>query len=474
MAIANPLIVFLIGLVAVIALLVWLKLPAVIGLIIASLIVGAATAAVPFGEVPAEIAGGFGETMAGIGIPILMAAVIGKGMMESGAAERIVRSFQSVTGEDKSYLALWGSSSALSIPVFFDNVFYLMAPLARSMRARTGRDYALFLCVVGAGAATTHVFVPPTPGPLAVAAELGDAVDLGAMMVGGVLVALPTAAISGVLYGKWINNRLDDIPLRETMGSTAEEVHELAERSTSELPGMFEASLPILLAVVLVATNTTVDFMLDLAEEGVDPFAAMEGALESFAPVASFLGDPNFALTAAALAAAVTYLRVRAIEHDVWTDELVESLKSGAHIAAITSAGGAFGGLLAASGIGEYITGLVAVGAGGGVTVLVSAWLIAAAIRIAQGSATVAMITTAGIMAPQVPELAVHPVYLALIIGAGGNICSWFNDSGFWLVKEIGGLTQAETVKIWTALTTIISITAFIIITIAASIVPLA
>ncbi|TYL39263.1 gluconate permease [Natronococcus pandeyae] len=474
MAIANPLIVFLIGLVAVIALLVWLKLPAVIGLIIASLIVGAATAAVPFGEVPAEIAGGFGETMAGIGIPILMAAVIGKAMMESGAAERIVRSFQSVTGEDKSYLALWGSSSALSIPVFFDNVFYLMAPLARSMRARTGRDYALFLCVVGAGAATTHVFVPPTPGPLAVAAELGDAVDLGAMMLGGVLVAVPTAAISGILYGRWINNRLDDIPLRETMGSTAEEVHELAERSTSELPGMFEASLPILLAVVLVATNTTVDFMLDLAAEGVAPFAGAEGALEAFAPVASFLGDPNFALTAAALAAAVTYLRARAIEQDVWTDELVESLKSGAHIAAITSAGGAFGGLLAASGIGEYITELVAVGAGGGLTVLISAWLIAAAIRIAQGSATVAMITTAGIMAPQVPELAVHPVYLALIIGAGGNICSWFNDSGFWLVKEIGGLTQAETVKIWTALTTIISVTAFIIITITASIVPLA
>nr|WP_306052216.1 SLC13 family permease [Natronococcus sp. AD5] len=474
MAIANPLIVFAIGLIAVIALLVWLKLPAVLGLLIASLIVGAATAAVPFGEVPAEIAGGFGETMTGIGIPILMAAVIGKGMMESGAAERIVRSFQSTTGEDKSYLALWGSSSALSIPVFFDNVFYLMAPLARSMRARTGRDYALFLCVVGAGAATTHVFVPPTPGPLAVAAELGDAVDLGAMMIGGVLIAIPTAAVSGILYGRWINARLDDIPLRETMGSTAEEVHELAERSTSELPGMFEASLPIILAVVLVATNTTVNFLVDLAEEGVAPFDAIGGALESFVPVASFLGDPNFALTAAALAAAVTYLRVRAISQDVWTDELVESLKSGAHIAAITSAGGAFGGLLAASGIGEYITDLVAVGAGGGVTVLVSAWLIAAAIRIAQGSATVAMITTAGIMAPQVPDLAVHPVYLALIIGAGGNICSWFNDSGFWLVKEIGGLTQTETVKIWTALTTIISVTAFIIIVTVSSIMPLA
>jgi gluconate:H+ symporter, GntP family len=226
--------------------------------------------------------------------------------------------------------------------------------------------------------------------------------------------------------------------------------------------------------VVFIASNTTVDFMLDLAADGVAPFAGLEGVLEAADPVASFLGDPNFALTAAALAAAVTYLRVRAIEQDVWTDELTESLKSGAHIAAITSAGGAFGALLAASGIGEYITELIAVGGEGGLTVLISAWVIAAAIRIAQGSATVAMITTAGIMAPQVPELTVHPVYLALIIGAGGNICSWYNDSGFWLIKEIGGLTQMETVKIWTALTTIISVTAFIIITVVASIVPLA
>ncbi len=473
MAIANPLIVFAIGLVAVIALLVWLKLPAVIGLVVASFIVGAATASVPIGDVPEEIAAGFGDTMVGIGIPILMAAIIGKGMMESGAAERIVRSFQSVTGEDRSYLALWGSSSALSIPVFFENVFYLMAPLARSMRARTGRDYALFLCVVGAGAATTHVFVPPTPGPLAVAGELGDAVDLGAMMLGGVLVAVPTAAVSGILYGKWINSQLDDIPLRETMGSTAEEVHEMADRPASTLPGMFEALLPILLTVVLVAMNTTVDFMIDLAADGVSPFAGIQGPLESFAPVASFVGDPNFALTVAALAAAVTYLRVREISQEIWTDELVESLKSGAHIAAITASGGAFGGLLAASGIGEYITDLVTVGSGGGVMVLVSAWLIAAAIRIAQGSATVAMITTAGIMAPQVPDLAVHPVYLALIIGAGGNICSWFNDSGFWMVKEIGGLTQAETLKIWTALTTIISVTGFLIIVTVASVLPL-
>ncbi|WP_137288692.1 GntP family permease [Natronorubrum halophilum] len=469
MAFENPLIVFAIGLIAVIALLVWLRLPAVLGLIIAGLIVGVATAEVPLGDVPSELAVGLGDTFEGVGIPILMAAIIGKAMMESGAAERIVRAFQSLTGEERSYLALWGSSTALSIPVFFDNVFFLLTPLARSMRARTGRDYALYIAVIGAGAATTHVLVPPTPGPLAVSLELGA--DLLWTMIIGAGVAIPTAIVSGIIYGKWINRRLDDIPLRETVGSTAEDARELAERETSALPGVFEASLPILLAVVLIASNTTLDYLLDLAAEGFFGLGAFEGALEAAQPAAAFIGDPNFALTAAALVAALTFLRVRDLDQDAWNNELVEALKSGGHIAAITSAGGAFGALLAASGIGVYIVDLINVG-GAGISVLVSAWVIAAAIRIAQGSATVAMITTAGIMAPQVPELGVSAVYLALVIGAGGNICSWFNDSGFWLIKEIGGLTETETLKIWTVLTTIISVTAFIITLALATVIP--
>jgi gluconate:H+ symporter, GntP family len=456
----NPLAVFVIGLIVVVALLVWLRIPAFIGLVIAGIVVGAVTVEVPFGEVPEEFAGALGETFGGIGIPILMAAVIGKTMMESGAAERVVRWFQSLTGEDRSYLALWGSSSALSIPVFFDNVFYLMAPLARSMRARTGRDYALFLTVVGAGAATTHVFVPPTPGPLAVALELG--VDLGIVMIVGFLVAVPTALVSGVFYGHWVNRRIDDIPLRETMGSTAEELERMAEEPTERLPGMVESTLPILIAVVFVASNTTVDYLVDLEVLAED---------SPLIPLTSFVGDANVALTVAALAAALTFLRVRTLDRETWADELVEALKSGGHIAAITAAGGAFGAMLAAAGIGEYIAEALA---DVGIPLLVAGWVIAATIRIAQGSATVAMLTTAGIMAPLVPDLAVHPVYLALIIGAGGNICSWFNDSGFWIVKEIGGLTQTETLQIWTVLTTLISVTGFLIVMLLSTLFPMA
>ncbi|WP_239640891.1 GntP family permease, partial [Natrialba taiwanensis] len=155
-----PLVAFGVGLVATILLLVKLKLPAFIGLIIATFIVGIVAPGVPLEEIASETTTSFGDTFAGVGIPILMAAVIGKTMLESGAAERIIRSFTAITGEENGEYALFGSGFVLAIPVFFGNVFYLLAPLARSMRARVGHSYSLFIVVICAAAATTHVFVP--------------------------------------------------------------------------------------------------------------------------------------------------------------------------------------------------------------------------------------------------------------------------------------------------------------------------
>ncbi|WP_049901464.1 GntP family permease [Natrinema sp. J7-1] len=441
----SPLITFIIGLIAVIALLVWLDLPAFVGLIMAAFTVGVVNSVfVPdFGAADAgsRVATAFGDNMAGIGIPILMAAVIGKSMLESGAAQRIVRGFQNVLGESNSDISLLGSSTFLAVPVFFDSVFYLMAPLARSMRARVGRDYTLFLVVVGAGAATTHVFVPPTPGPLAVAAELET--DLGMTIAIGIATALPAAILAGLVYGRWINARLD-IPLRDTMSTTTEELEDVADKPTSSLPGMLESAAPIILAVVLIGSLTI-----------VEGFGDVLPSIEAIRPIAAFLGDKNVALTVAALAAAYSFRRHNDLSRSEWADELTEALKSGGNIAATPAAGGAFGALLAASGIGDYLAGALE---GVGIGLLVPAWLIAAIVRIAQGSATAAMPPAAGIMAPLTSQLAVHPAYLVMVIGAGANIFSWYNDSGFWLVKEIGGLTQAETLQTWTVLTTIISI----------------
>ncbi|RDZ63794.1 gluconate transporter [Haloferax sp. Atlit-12N] len=457
----SPLLTFVIGLALVVLLLVVLDLPAFVGLAIAAFAVGLVNAAfVPdfaLADAATRTATAFGNGMAGIGIPILMAAIIGKSMLESGSAQRIVRSFQSLVGRENSDIALWGSSTVLAIPVFFDSVFYLMAPLARSMRARMGDNYALYLVVVGAGAATAHVFIPPTPGPLAVASEIGA--DIGTTMLIGVTVAVPSATMGGLVYGRWINRHLD-IPLRDAMGTTTDELQERAQRDVSSLPSFLESTAPIIIAVALVGSLTVVN-----ALQGVTP------VVEQVRPFVAFIGDKNVALTVAALAAAYTYYRWSDLSRSDWEDELTEALKSGGNIAAITAMGGAFGALLAASGIGSYLANGLE---GFGIPLLVTAWLIAAIVRIAQGSATAAMLTAAGIMAPLTGQLPVHTAYLVMVIGAGGNICSWYNDSGFWLVKEIGGLTQAETLKTWTALTTIISVTGLVVVLIVSSVLPLA
>lgn len=449
-----PLVSLVAGIVAIILLLVVLDLPAFISLVIAGFTVGIVAPEVAFANVPGEFATAFGNNMAGIGIPILMAAIIGKAMVESGAANRIVRGFTSVFGDEHTELSLFSSSFVMSIPVFFDNVFYLLAPLARSARARVGKNYTLYIVAVGAAGVVTHGFVPPTPGPL-LAVEEFDA-NLGSTIMIGMLVGMPTALISGLGYGYWINRRLD-IPLRDSMGTTVEELEAQNEVSTSSLPSMVESLLPILLAVLLVTADTTAQTLF--------------GENAPIRDITGFFGDPNLALTAAALAAALTYYRMSDLSSDGFSDELTEALKSGGNIAAITAAGGAFGAMLQAAGAGMYIADSLE---GIGLGLLVTAWVIAAGVRVVQGSATVAIVTTAGIMAPLASGLDVNVAYLVMAIGAGASFCSWYNDSGFWIVKEIGGLTQAETLKTWTVATTLIGITGLLSTLIFSTILPLA
>lgn len=453
MVLENPLIPFVVGLLTVIVLLVWLKLPAFVGLIIATFVVGIVTTEVAFVEVPTVTAEAFGGILVGIGIPILMAAIIGKTLMESGAAERIVRGFLNITGNDNSEFALLGSSYILSIPVFFDNVFYLLAPIGRSMRSRTGGKYAIYISVLGAGALGTHMLVPPTPGPLAMAEELG--VDLGLAIVVGMTVALPTTLVGGVVYGRWIDKRMD-IPLREAMGTTTEGIQETADKSTADLPGIVESLLPIALPVVLIAANTTADVVVP------------EGSV--ILALTGFFGDPNIALTLAALAATWTFYRMSDLDKEELGDELTEALKSGGNIIAITAAGGAFGAMLQNAGIGDYIaTGLGEIG----IPLLLTGWLIAGLIRIAQGSGTVAILTGAAIMAPLAEEAPLHPVWMMMAVGTGGMLFAWYNDSGYWIVKEVSGITQAETFKTFSAVNFVMSITGITVVLILSTLFPL-
>ena len=249
----DPLVILAIGIVTVVGMIVVLRVNAFVALITAAMVVSLLSAG-ELGEKISRVAREFGISAGKIGIVIAMAAVIGKCLMDSGAADKIVRSFLRVLGEKRASVALMGSGFVLSVPVFFDTVFYLLVPLARSLWRRTRHNYVLYVTAIGCGAAITHTLVPPTPGPLIMAENMS--IDLGVMIMMGVLVGLPTAAV-GLLACRMMN-RLFDIPMRPYSGEA--EPEPLAD---DELPPLWLSLLPIVLPVMMISTNTVAEMFAE-------------------------------------------------------------------------------------------------------------------------------------------------------------------------------------------------------------------
>jgi GntP family gluconate:H+ symporter len=449
----HPILVLIIAIAVVFLLIIRLKINAFIALVAAATTVGLLSPLVSMAQVMPEVAGAFGRVCGSIGIVIALAALIGQCLMESGAADKITRVFVRALGEKRASLSLLTSGYVLSVPVFFDTVFYLLVPLARAMRLRTGSNYLLFLMAIGAGGTVTHSMVPPTPGPLAMAATLN--IDLGMMILTGALVGIPMSLV-GWLFSRYCDRRMD-IPLRETPGLSLKELEELASKNEEQLPGFFLSMLPIILPVILITSNT---------------FAA---AIDKGGPVASitgFLGDPNFALM---LSAAIS-LYLLAVHRGYSLSELAKpvevALASGGLIILITAAGGAFGGMLVRAEVGKTLGDM---SQAWGIPVLLLSFLLGALLKVAQGSGTVAMITVSSIMAPLIAATPppFHPVYVACAIGSGSLVGSWMNDSGFWIYKQMSGLTEVEALRTWTPLLAILGITGYITTQIFALLIPL-
>jgi GntP family gluconate:H+ symporter len=427
----SPLLVLLLGMTVVVGAIVLLRQNAFLALVAGAILVSLLAPGESATRI-VRVAEAFGRTAGSIGIVIAFAAIIGKAMAESGAADRIVAAFLSALGEERVALALVGSGFVLAIPVFFDTVFYLLVPLARSLHGRTGRHYLRYLMAICAGAAATHALVPPTPGPLAVAALLH--VDLGVMLLVGAGVAVP-AALLGLLFSTWVDTRMPVVPRFQEPN---------APSAAPALPGLGLALAPILLPVALIATKTVTGTLA----EPPSGWSAVS--------VIAVLGDPNLALLLSATIAVAVYRRQRnAPREDVAA--LVESaLMSGGVIILITAAGGAFGAMLQAAGVGPAIQDLFGGGTRGpGLTFLFLAFGVSSLVKVAQGSSTVAMITAAGMVGAMVDgtvPLPYHPVYLATAIASGSLVGSWMNDSGFWVFTKMGGLTEAESLRSWTAL----------------------
>jgi GntP family gluconate:H+ symporter len=280
-------------------------------------------------------------------------------------------------------------------------------------------------------------------------------VDLGLTILVGLLVAIPVCLV-GLAYAVLLN-RVSPVPVREAGSASVEELARRAQRPDHELPSLFASLLPVALPVVLITLSTAFAAVAK-AEPGIDVRTQVAGATLSLGGVLAFLGDKNVALLLSAVFAMVLVARRRNMSRAELGKFTARALDDAGMILLITCAGGAFGAMLSAAGVGESL-GVLA--EHWGVAPLVLAWALAALFKVAQGSATVSMITTAGIMAGILAArmepgqtmgdyLGYHPVYLVMVIGCGSKVGSWMNDSGFWVVCKMSGMTESETLRSWT------------------------
>lgn len=385
-------------------------------------------AGLPMGQ---RVAEGFGRTALDIGILIAMASILGTCLMGARGAERIVQSMQSVVGVRRTPLAFLGSGFLLGIPMFAEAVFYLLLPLAKAMWLKERRRYVLFVLAIVAGATMTHSLVPPTPGPLFAANELG--VDLSLMMGQGSIVGA-IAALAGYGYAVWADSRWN-IPMRDgTVPEGAMPGAEAEAGYASDLPGLIPSLLPILLPVLLISAASVLE-----SNPGL-------GIPEGWKKGVRVLGDKNLALTVSAgLAIALLAVRKRG-EAAAVRAAIRSSIIEAGEIILVIAAGGALGQTLRQAGMSELASAAVPAWKLG---LLPMAFAITAVIRVAQGSATVAMITAVGIVGPMVSAagLGYHAVYVAVAIGCGSKIGMWMNDSGFWVISRMSGMTEMETLK---------------------------
>ncbi|MFT4568200.1 MAG: GntP family gluconate:H+ symporter [Saprospiraceae bacterium] len=470
----DSILIILIGTAIVLFCIIRLKLHAAVSLLLAALITALLTSpdliityaiqsgmseqdAIAFSNISVgrRLANAFGNTSGKIGILIALASIIGIALMKSGGAERIIRGLLSLFGKKNASLALLTGSFTLAIPVFFDTVFYLMIPLVKSVAVRNPKKFSLYLMAIIAGGVMAHSLIPPTPGPLFVAQEMG--IDLGIMIIGGLGIGIITITV-GYSYALWANKKWE-LPMRDTPDITVEDLKQLAEKDTRELPGLWFSLLPILLPILLITGNTYSKML-----EG--------GNLEksSFAKILSILGDANIALFISALIA-MLLLWQQLKDSKIFQKHIGEALGSAAMIILITSAGGAFGQMLQQTGIGVRIGEMAA---NYQVALLPLAFFVTAAVRSAQGSATVAMITAVGVMGGVATNgLAFHPVYLALAIGCGSKIFSWMNDSGFWIITQMSGMEVKETIRHFSIMMMVMALSGLVAIMILSILMPL-
>ena len=454
----TPLLLIAVAAVAVLLVLIMkFRVHAFVALVLVSLLTAIATG-IPTADVVSTMLSGFGTTLASVALLVGLGAMIGKLLEVTGGAGVLADTLVNRFGATRAPLALGVAALLFGFPIFFDAGFVVFLPIIFSVARRFGGSVLTYALPAAGAFAVMHAFVPPHPGPVGAGDILGA--DIGLLVLTGLVIGLPTWFVASYLFGRWAGQRFH-VPVPAGVAGSPDPtdggtgggggVRTAVERAAPPRFGTVLALLLLPLVLILLNTGSTT-----LATAGaVDDEA---GWLQWL----TLLGQTPVALLITLLVAAVVLSRERFSRAE--TESLLNaSLGPVCAIILITGAGGMFGGVLRASGIGTALAdSLESIG----LPVIVAAFVIATCLRVAQGSATVALLTTAGLIAPAVEaaDLSRLDVTLVVIaIACGATVLSHVNDSGFWLVGRFLEMDVKTTLRTWTVMETLIGVVGFVI-----------
>lgn len=393
----------------------------------------------PIGKISSTLSSGFGGTLAGIGIVIGLGIIFGQILSEAGATTAIAEGLLERTGVRNAALAVTAAGFLISIPVYMDAAFVIMMPIVKYVADVTKRDLKVFVCALGVGTIVGHALVIPTPGPLTVASNMNAPV--AAFILYSILAGAAAIVMGGWLYGKVFDTGRG----KAVITADASPVPEENPREAAQGGPAFGLSLFCLLFPILLILVSNI-LLVSLAKDSLA------------AGVFTFIGDKNVALLVGVMGA---YFLLRPYIAKPFSQLVVEAADSAGLIVLITGAGGAFGSIINASGIGQYLVDSMS---DLSIPVVVLGFVLSAVLRLSQGSTTVALVTTSSILGPAIAGTGASPVLVGLAICAGGIGLSMPNDSGFWVLSRFSGLSVQDTLRTWTAGGTIAGFTAFIVI----------
>ncbi len=418
------------------------KLHPFLGLIIAALFVGIASG-MPLADVVKNINEGFGGLMTSIGIIIVAGTIIGTILERSGAAYRMAEVVLRIVGPKHPQLAMSLIGYVVSIPVFCDSGYIILSSLQKSLAKRAAVPLATMAVALSTGLFATHTLVPPTPGPIAAAGNIGATNYLGTIIVIGLLVAIPVTLV-GYLWAVYAGRKVV-VPADNEPALDYEEVI----KSFGKMPSTFKSFLPIVLPIVLIAIGSIATMTMS--------------ADSSLTTLLVFFGSPTIALLCGVAAA---FLLLPEMSETTLNDWIADSLKDAAPILLVTGAGGAFGTVIKNTSISDTLQNMDFSSLTGALFLLVP-FLIAAALKTAQGSSTASLVITSSLVAPMLVTMGIEgAVPLALVVmalGAGAMTVSHVNDSFFWVVTQFSGMDVKDAYKTHTVATLLQGLTALII-----------